>query len=115
MKASLERVLAHRIRAVANARDMPLSHLADATGLARSYLWRLLAGESSATLASVQRMAETLEVEPLALLDATAPLPEATAKQKRKATPRRAAPSADAPSSTARARRRSRSAKSTQA
>jgi transcriptional regulator with XRE-family HTH domain len=64
----LERVLGRRLRTIAQAKGLPLSHVADRAGVARSYLWRLLAGGSSATLAAVQRLAEVLDVAPLALL-----------------------------------------------
>lgn len=47
---------------------MPLSHVADHAGIARSHIWALLRAERSATLAMVQRLAEVLAVEPLALL-----------------------------------------------
>jgi len=47
---------------------MPISHVADRCGMAHSYFWRLLKAQASATLAVVQRLADALEVEPLALL-----------------------------------------------
>ena len=51
---------------------MPLSHVADRAGVARSYFWLLLDESSSPTLAAVQRIAEALEVEPLTLLTGAA-------------------------------------------
>jgi transcriptional regulator with XRE-family HTH domain len=66
--ARLEDLLAKRLRQVAKEKGVPLSHVADRAGLARSYFWLLLDGSSSATLAAVQRLAEALEVEPLTLL-----------------------------------------------
>jgi transcriptional regulator with XRE-family HTH domain len=68
VKATLERVLARRIRAVAAERGLPLSHLADRAGMARSHLWALTSETRSATLGMVQRLAAVLEVEPLDLL-----------------------------------------------
>lgn len=47
---------------------MPLSHVADRAGIARSHVWALLRAERSATLAMVQRLADVLKVDPLALL-----------------------------------------------
>ena len=68
MARPLEQVLAERIRALADERGLPISHLADRAGMARSYLWRLLAADSSATLDAVQRLAAVLDVAPLELL-----------------------------------------------
>lgn len=71
MAEGLEAVLAQQLRKVAAARGVPLSYLADSSGVARSYLWRLLDGSSSATLSMIQRLARVLGVEPLVLLGAT--------------------------------------------
>jgi transcriptional regulator with XRE-family HTH domain len=68
VRGRLEKVLARRLREVAAQKGIALSHVADRAGVARSYFWRLLDGSSSATLAAVQRIAEALDVEPLALL-----------------------------------------------
>ncbi len=64
----LEAVLAKRLRELAEFHEIPLSHLADRAGIARSYLWRLLDAESSATLDLIQRLAAVLDEEPLDLL-----------------------------------------------
>jgi transcriptional regulator with XRE-family HTH domain len=64
----LERVLIGRIRAVAEERGMPMSHLAARAGISRSSLWEVMNGRASPTLDWVQRIAEVLEVEPLALM-----------------------------------------------
>jgi len=64
----LERVLARRIRELADARDIPVSHVADRALIARSHMWAVLNAERSATLALVQRLAEVFEVDPLELL-----------------------------------------------
>lgn len=80
-------MLAERLREVAEEREIPLSHVADRAGIARSYLWRLLAAESSATLDALQRLATVLEVTPLALVTergAGEPRPH-TAKHRAKA------------------------------
>lgn len=61
-------MLARRLRELAEEREIALSHLADRSGVARSYLWRLLNADSSATLDVVQRLADVLEVPPLDLL-----------------------------------------------
>jgi transcriptional regulator with XRE-family HTH domain len=64
----LEAVLAKRLRELAELRGIPLSHLADRAGIARSYLWRVLDAESSATLDLVQRLAAVLNENPVDLL-----------------------------------------------
>lgn len=64
----LERVLARRIRELAGARALPMSHVADQAGIARSHIWAVLNAERSATLALVQRLADVLAVDPLELL-----------------------------------------------
>lgn len=84
MKLRLEETLAQRVREVAEARGVPLSHVADRAGIARSHLWNVLAATSSATLDLVQRLADVLTVEPTDLL-----------------TPRRARGSVGAPESLA--------------
>ncbi|MBI4701496.1 MAG: helix-turn-helix transcriptional regulator [Deltaproteobacteria bacterium] len=70
MQVRLERVLARQLRKLAADRDLPLSHVADRAGIARSYLWRLLRAQSSASLATLQRLAVVLEIDPLELLSA---------------------------------------------
>jgi transcriptional regulator with XRE-family HTH domain len=83
--ARLELVFARRLRQVAKEKGIPLSHVADRAGVARSYFWLLLDGSSSPTLASVQRLAEALEVEPLALLSgATRDAPTAPAARSKR-------------------------------
>jgi transcriptional regulator with XRE-family HTH domain len=64
----LEVVLARRLREVAALRDVPLSHVADRAGIARSYFWKLLDAESSATLDMIQRIAAVLHEDPIDLL-----------------------------------------------
>ncbi len=68
MARRLENVLARRLREIAAEREIPLSHVADRAGIARSYLWRLLSAESSATLDALQRLAVVLDVPPLTLV-----------------------------------------------
>lgn len=65
---SLERVLARRLHQLAEERGIPMSHVADRAGIARSHVWALLRAERSATLAMVQRLASVFGVEPIALL-----------------------------------------------
>lgn len=64
----LERILARRLRQVAAEKQIPLSHVADRSGIARSHIWSILNGERSATLDLVQRLADALGVDALVLL-----------------------------------------------
>ncbi len=73
MPARLEEVLARRLREVAEAQGIALSHVADRAAVARSYFWRLLDAESSATLDVIQRLADAVGVAPLELLVDVAP------------------------------------------
>ena len=82
MKPTLEEVLARRLRELAHERGVPISHVADRCGLAHSYFWQLLEAKASSSLAVLQRLAEALDVDPLALLDARN---EATPEAHRKA------------------------------
>lgn len=90
MRARLESVLARRLREVAKRKGLALSHVADRAGLARSYMWRLLDGSSSATLDALQRLADALEVEPISLLAPAVPaspvLPRLKERAKRQAS-----------------------------
>ncbi|MBI4700371.1 MAG: helix-turn-helix transcriptional regulator [Deltaproteobacteria bacterium] len=75
---------------MAKAKGLPLSHVADRAGVARSYFWRLLAARGCATLAAVQRLAEVLDVAPLALLADDAQPPHGAATAGRGGSPGRA-------------------------
>jgi transcriptional regulator with XRE-family HTH domain len=67
-QVKLEKLLARRLREVAQDKGLPLSHVADRAGMSRSYFWLLLDARSSATLDAVQRLAEVFGVDPIALL-----------------------------------------------
>jgi transcriptional regulator with XRE-family HTH domain len=64
----LHRRLARNLRALARARRVPLSHLADRAGVGRTQLWDLMAGRRSVTLRWLERVARALEVDPADLL-----------------------------------------------
>lgn len=66
--ARLRAILAERLRALAEARGLPLTHLADRANISRSMLWKILNRESSATVDTVEQLAEVLNVEPIELL-----------------------------------------------
>jgi len=65
---ALEQTLARRIREVAADKGIPISHIADRAGIARSHLFALLRGDRSPTLSLIQRIALVLDVDPLELL-----------------------------------------------
>jgi transcriptional regulator with XRE-family HTH domain len=98
LKTRLEQVLAQRIRELASARGMPISHVADRCGMAHSYFWRLLSAKASATLAVIQRLADALEVEPLALLGGSGPVSSTVERSRRPRVERAAAQSRGRPS-----------------
>jgi transcriptional regulator with XRE-family HTH domain len=81
--ATLEKTLALRVRAVAAARGVALSHVADRAGISRSHLWAVLKCERSATLGMVQRLAEAIGVAPIELLDANSTAAETRPKARK--------------------------------
>jgi transcriptional regulator with XRE-family HTH domain len=77
----LERVLAKRVREIAAAKGIAVSHVADRAGVSRSMLWELFSHKASPSLATIQRLSDALELEdPLELLR---PDPSAPPKKKR--------------------------------
>jgi transcriptional regulator with XRE-family HTH domain len=65
----LERVLAKRVRELAAAKGLPVSHVADRAGVSRSMLWELFNHKASPSLATIQKLSDALELEdPLELL-----------------------------------------------
>ncbi len=64
----LHRRLAHNLRALARARRLPLSHVADRAGVSRAQFWDVAAGRRSPTLRFLARVAAALEVDPAELL-----------------------------------------------
>lgn len=69
----LRTILARRLREVAAERGVALTHVADRAGIGRSHMWRLLNAEASPTLDAVEKIADALDIDPLALL---APAPQ---------------------------------------
>jgi transcriptional regulator with XRE-family HTH domain len=64
----LHRLVAARIRGLAEARHLPLTHLADRAGVSRKQLWNVLNRDASPTLAWLSKIAAVLEVSILDLL-----------------------------------------------
>jgi len=59
----LHRRVVTRIREVAEERGIPLTHLPDRAGVARSHFWDVLAGRKSPTLVWLAKIATALEVD----------------------------------------------------
>ena len=59
----LHRRLVRKIKATAKKQRMPISHLPDHAGVARSHFWDVLAGRKSPTLAWVSKIAAALDVD----------------------------------------------------
>ena len=59
----LHRRVVTRIREVAEERGIPLTHLPDRAGVARSHFWDVLAGRKSPTLAWLVKIAAALEAD----------------------------------------------------
>ncbi len=55
--------MVRRLRERARERKIPLSHLPDRAGVARSHFWDVLAGRKSPTLQWLARVAEALGVD----------------------------------------------------
>jgi transcriptional regulator with XRE-family HTH domain len=65
----LERILARRVRELAAAKELPVSHLADRAGVSRSLMWELLSQTASISLETLQKLSDALELDdPLELL-----------------------------------------------
>lgn len=68
MEGDLQRTLGRNIRSYRAERGLSQEAFADLVGVHRTYMGGLERGERNLTLKSVERMAETLGLDPLALL-----------------------------------------------
>jgi transcriptional regulator with XRE-family HTH domain len=68
MEGDLQRRLGERLRAERAARGLSQEALADTLGVHRTYIGGLERGERNVTLQTVERLAERLGVDPMALL-----------------------------------------------
>ena len=62
-ESELHYAVAKRIKELAEARKLTINRLADFAGMSRGYLSKLLRGEQSPTLRTLERIAVALEVE----------------------------------------------------
>jgi transcriptional regulator with XRE-family HTH domain len=68
MEGELQRTVGHNLRAYRKARGISQEAFADVFGFHRTYMGGVERGERNLTLKSVERIAATLDMEPLALL-----------------------------------------------
>jgi transcriptional regulator with XRE-family HTH domain len=78
MEGELQKAVGRNLRAYRQARGLSQEAFADKVGVHRTYMGGLERGERNLTLRSVERIAERIGVDPLALMD------EKGAKQKRR-------------------------------
>lgn len=64
----LHRRLARRVRELARAERIPVSHLPDRAGVGRAHFWDVLGGRKSPTLRWMGQIAEALDVDASELL-----------------------------------------------
>lgn len=70
MEGNLQRTLGQNLRGYRKARGLSQEAFADVLGVHRTYMGSLERGERNLTFKSLEKIAERLEVEPLALLQA---------------------------------------------
>ena len=70
MEGDLQRLVGANLRHLRKQRDLTQEEMADAIGVHRTYLGGLERGERNVTLKAVERVADWLGVDPLALLTA---------------------------------------------
>lgn len=68
MEGDLQRVLGDNLRAIRLHRQVSQEQFAERLGFHRTYLGALERGERNLSLRSVERLAATLEVQPIELL-----------------------------------------------
>lgn len=76
MEGDLQHTLGNNVRAHRLARALSQEAFADMLGVHRTYIGAIERGDKNLSLRSVERLAERLGVEPLALLQPAGPSPE---------------------------------------
>ncbi|MEX1362173.1 MAG: helix-turn-helix transcriptional regulator [Nannocystaceae bacterium] len=64
LREELRARVAKRIRELAQARRLPLTHLADEAGVSRAHLWTVLGGKNAASIDFLAKLAVVLGVDP---------------------------------------------------
>ena len=72
MEGELQKTVGRNLRAYRQARGLSQEAFADLVGVHRTYMGGLERGERNLTLRSVERIAEQIGVDPLALMDSAA-------------------------------------------
>jgi hypothetical protein len=65
---ALQRRVVRKIREIADARSIPVTHLPDRAAVARSHFWNVMAGKKSPTLRWLEKIADALSVDAEELL-----------------------------------------------
>ena len=68
MEGDLQRVVGRNLRAYRQAKGLSQEAFAEVVGVHRTYMGGLERGERNLTLRSVERIAERIDVDPLALM-----------------------------------------------
>ena len=68
MEGDLQRIVGRNLRAYREERGLSQEAFADVLGVHRTYMGGVERGERNLTLKSVERIADRIELEPLALL-----------------------------------------------
>lgn len=68
MEGELQRIVGENLRAYRKARALSQEDFADVLGVHRTYMGGIERGERNLTLRSVEKIAETLGLDPLVLL-----------------------------------------------
>jgi transcriptional regulator with XRE-family HTH domain len=68
VEGDLQRAVGHSLRAYREAKGLSQEAFADELGVHRTYMGGIERGERNLTLKSLERIAERLELDPLALL-----------------------------------------------
>lgn len=69
MEGDLQRTVGHNLRAYRQAKGLSQEAFADVLGVHRTYMGGIERGERNLTLKSLERIAERVGINPLALLD----------------------------------------------
>ena len=69
MEGELQRVVGRNLRVYREARGLSQEAFADVLGVHRTYMGGIERGERNLTLKSLERLAERIDLDPLALLD----------------------------------------------
>ncbi len=69
MEGELQQVVGRNLRVYREARGLSQEAFADVLGVHRTYMGGIERGERNLTLKSLERLAESIDLDPLALLD----------------------------------------------